>query len=342
MAPRLGDASLLAGATLLWLACWASTVAALSDSERVATLDQVSRGKRDGVLSLNAASFRKYVETSPRSYSLLVLFVADASICKPCAPMRTEFGRAAAEYAKLSTSRQARHPVFFAELKLSLDDRSFLSDYGIEHVPILHRFGPGKSKPYPGVLSSFAGEGLAIEQAGFSLNAIKRFVNSRVRSRLPVVRGDYQIPFASTVRTMMPLIVTAAAAGAALAVFLGWVRRPMFWFGCCVVVYMYSVGGGHYTWINNSPFAVVNADGVPQYVSEGSRNQYVAEGMFVSLTCSAISAIVILINELPHVFSAKNGQTAVGLVLACVVFACITTLLSLYQLKMPSYLQYEA
>jgi OST3 / OST6 family, transporter family len=327
---------------LTMLVLSAERSAAASNDDRIAKLDQVRRSKPDGVLGLNADTFRKYIEAAPSTYSLFVLFIADASMCKPCVPMRKELGRAAAAYYGLPERQMARHPVFFAELKLSLDDRAFLNDYSIEHVPIFHHFGPTSRRLFPAALVSFPSDGYAVEKLGVSSNAIKAFVNAKAGSRMQVVRGDYQIPFASTVRAMMPALVSAAGLVAATAVYLGWVNRPMFWFVLCVVVYMYSVGGGHYTWINNSPFAVVNSHGVAQYISDGSRNQYVAEGMLVSVTCSAISAIVIGINELPRLLAPGVKQATIGFAMVFVVFACTTLLLSLYTLKMPAYLRYEA
>lgn len=263
-------------------------------------------------------------------------------MCKPCAPMGKELRRVAKAYYSLAKREQATHPVFFAEFKLSLDDRKFLADYAVEHVPIFHYFGPVSRRNFPAPLATYRRDTFPVEEVGYGSNAIKAFVNSKVRSRLHVVRGDYQIPFASTVRSLMPALLAIAGAVAAAAVFMGWIHSPMFWFALCVLVYMYSVGGGHYAWINNSPFAVVNSNGHTQYVSDGSRNQYAAEGMFVSITCSAISAIVIGINELPRLIPPGGKQATVGFVLIFVVFACTTTLLGLYTLKMPAYLRYEA
>lgn len=332
---------LLAGLAALVLALLGTAAA----EERSTALERERSAAPDGVLSLSAPSLRAYVEGgAPRAYALFVLFVvADADKCAPCAPMRAALGRAAAQYHALPRRDRAPHPVFFAEMRLALDNRALLQDYAIEHVPILFHFAPSAAggPTFPRPLSSLSREGYPIEQLGVSANAIKSFVNRKTGARLQVMRGDYQIPFASSVRAMMPALLFAAAALAAVAVFLGWVYSPMFWFTLCVLVYLYSVGGGHYTWINNTPFAVVDSNGRSQYVSEGSRNQYAAEGMFVSLTCSAISAIVIGINELPRLLVPGHKQTTVGFVLIAVVFVSTCTLLGLYNLKMPSYLRYD-
>lgn len=314
-----------------------------TDAERVSKLNEVRRGKRGGVLTFNIPHFRKYIEASPRSYSMIVLFVADPSICKPCRPMRQQLEKIAGEYYGGSQRSQASHPVYFASLSIGMEDRQFLGEYGIEHVPILYHFGPGKSQKFPATLQTrTSADSYQVEQSGIGANAMKMFINERTGSRLRAVRGDYTIPFAPVVRQLKPVIFLVVGLLAALSTFMGWYKQPMFWFVCCVIVYMYSIGGGHYTWINNSPFASVNGDGMTQYVADGSRNQYVAEGMFVSLTCGAITVIAISINELPKFVPNKGGQNLIGLSLAGVCFVCTTLLLGLYQLKMSSYLRYDA
>lgn len=314
-----------------------------TDSERISKLDEVRRGKRDGVLSLNIGHFRKYIESSPRSYSIVVLFIADSTICKPCGPMRHQLGKIAAEYYSLPKRGQSSKPLYFASISIGMQDREFLADYGIEHVPILYHFGAGKSKKFPRKLDTrSSGDSYQVEQEGIGANGMKRFVNDRTGSKLKAIRGDYSIQFAPVVRKMMPMIALAVMSFVFVAALMGWYKQPLFWFVCCLVVYMYSVGGGHYTWINNSPFARVNGDGIVHYIAEGSRNQYVAEGMFVAATCGALTAIAISLNELPRVLPNKAAQNLIGLTLAATGFVCIGLLLSLYQLKMSSYLRYDA
>jgi OST3 / OST6 family, transporter family len=326
---------------LLVLVALAAAAGGLSDADRVAKLDSVRAGKRDGVLSLTIDTFRKYVETAPRSYSLLVLLTADPSMCKPCEVMRREFGDASAGYYKASQSVRSSHPVFFAELKLSLADQTFLAEYGIQHVPVLYHFGPALKNKYPSKLVVPGPSSYDLQGQGIGANPIKTFINARTRSKLPVTRSNYQIPFVSTVRTFLPAIFMTLAAIELTAIYLGWIYQPLFWFACVVVVYMYSVGGGHYSWIHDTAFAVVGQSGDMQYVADGSRNQYVAEGMFVSFTCSTISALIIAINEMPRFISSKNSQTAVGLSLFVLTVASITALLLLYNVKMPSYMVYD-
>lgn len=323
------------------IAC-AAVISFASPRDRLAKLNSVRATKRDGLLILNQQSFRKYVEPSSRPYSLFVLITADPSICPACGKMKADFAAVSGSYYSLPSNLQARHHVFFAELRISTSFRELLSDYGISHVPMLHHFPPGSSKSFPAPLAAAPGASYDMERLGVSKNSFKLFVNAQAGARFPVQRAGYEIPFASRVRSLMPAIATCAGLFAAAAAYSGWMGQPMFWFGVCVLVYMYSLGGGHYTWINDSPFAVVDSQGTTQYVAEGSRNQYVAEGMFVSLACTVISAVLIATNELPRLIPSKGGQTVVGLTMSFLVSIFILMLLGLYFVKMPSYLKYEA
>lgn len=320
----------------------AAVITFASPSDRVAKLNAVRATKRDGLLILNPETFRKYVEPSSRPYSLFVLITADSSICAACSAMKAEFAAVSGSYYDLPSNRQAGHDVFFAELRISTSFRELLYDYGISHVPILHHFPAGSSKSFPARLADAPGGSFDIERLGVSKNGFMHFVNTEAGARFPAQRAGYEIPFASFVRSMMPVIVTCAGLFAATAAYAGWMGQPMFWFGVCVLVYLYSLGGGHYTWINDSPFAVVDSRGSTQYVAEGSRNQYVAEGMFVSLACTVISSVLIAANELPRLIPSKRAQTTVGLTMSFAVSIFIVMLLGLYFFKMPSYLKYEA
>jgi hypothetical protein len=335
----VASAAMLAAVCILVLA---SLAAASGDTERVAKLESVRKSKIDSVVSFTADSFRRYIEVSGfRSYSLIVMFTADESMCKPCEVMRKEFGATAKEYYAAPKSLRPSHPVFFADFKLSPGDVAFLKDYGIQHVPMVYHFEKGSLPKHPSKLVDPGPNSYNLQEEGIGVNPIKSFVNSRTRSKLAITRANYEIPFVSTVRALFPVIFSVLFGIALLAVFMGWFRQPFFWFVCVVVVYMYSVGGGHYSWIHNSAFAVVDRSGKMQFIAEGSRNQYVAEGIFVSLTCSTISALVIAINELPKFIAAKGSQTFVGISLFVLTLAAIMSLLLLYNLKMPSYLIWD-
>jgi hypothetical protein len=302
------------------------------DATRVAKLDAVQETKKDKVLALTISSFRRYIEVAPRSYSLIVLFTADQSICKPCAAMRRNFGQVVMDYHSAPRKQQASHRTFFAELKLSVSDQQFLNDYSIQHVPILYHFGRGSRNVYPKALGKDA-DSLNIEEMGSGINAMKSFLNDRLRTRLRVMRTDYKIPFVPYMRSFLPFIGAGALFVVLFALYVGWTNKPFFWFVCCVVVYMYSVGGGHFSWIHDVPFAVVNSDGRTDIVANGSRTQYAAEGMVVAILCSLISTFIILVNELPSQISDTSAQTVTGMLLAFITSALVTALLSLHDVR---------
>lgn len=306
-------------------------VAALSDSERLQDLSVTAKSSNGFLISASISKFRSYVEVVPRSYSLVVMFSADQSFCQPCGQMREQLRLVSKEYNSVPNRKSGKQPTFFAEVKLSASDQSFLATYGIRHVPILYHFPSGKSKQFPKVLGDKSSDYFNLQQLGFSANLMKQFVNERTGSQMRVVRGGYEISFVQTVRQLMPYIFALLGIGVGIVLYTGVYKSPMLWFAVVVVVYIFSVGGGHYSWIHNTPLAVVDKNGRMQYIASGSRSQYVAEGFFVSLTCVCISGLVIAIQELPSVIPQKSGQTAVGLSMFLMTFGAIGALLLLYQ-----------
>lgn len=314
---------------LLMAAC-VCAAAAQSDKQRLANLESVRSSKRSNMLKLNIDSFRKYIEAAPRSYSLIVMFSADPSMCRPCEMMRRQLESVAAEYYALPENRRGSTPVYFAELKVALTDQAFLGEYSVTHVPILYHFAAGKAKSYPSKLKHKSINSYDIQGKGIGINQVKQFVNERVGSKLKVVIGGYTIPFVDTVRAVMPIIVLACAAFGAFVAYKGLYKQPMLWFALVMAVYIFSVGGGHFSWIHKVPLAAVNVNGQMEFIASGSRSQYVAEGFFVSVTCVCISALILLIQELPTAIPNKSGQTVAGLILAFMTYVAIAALLVMY------------
>lgn len=303
---------------------------ALSDGTRLSELTALQQSSRTNVVTLDIPTFKRYVEDAPRSYSLFAMFSADAKLCQPCATVKKSIQQVAQDYYALPKSKAAKQPIFFIEVRLTTSDQEFLMLYEIRHVPVVYRFPPGSSKAFPKALSDKSHDFYPLQQVGIGVNTLKEFINARTRSKMPMPRTNYQIPFVETVRMFMPLIIILVVAFASIAIFTGAYKNPMLWFGLVCLVYIFSVGGGHYSWIHKSPLAVVDKNGYTQYIASGSRSQYVAEGFFVSATCVSISALVILIQELPSVLPHKGGQTVVGSVLVFLTFFAIYTLLVLY------------
>lgn len=304
-------------------------VTALPDAERLSSLKKLTSSNRGGLITTTPSQFQPYLEDAPRSYNLIVMFSADPQLCQPCSSMKEQLRIVSSEYHSLSKNKV---PTFFFEVKLSQSDSQFLQYYGVQHVPLLFHFGSGTTKTYPKRLEESSPNSYNVQQMGYHSNVIKSFVNQRTGSKLKVTRSGYEIPFVKTVRQFMPLIFGGVALFSVVAIYTGAFRNPMLWFGIVVLVYIFSVGGGHYSWIHDTPLAVVDKAGRMQYIAGGSRSQYVAEGFFVSFTCVCISGLVIAIQELPSVIPFKGTQTALGMSMFFMTIGAIGSLLSLYQM----------
>lgn len=301
---------------------------AATDTQRLSSLKTLQASSK--AIKFDIATFEEYIENAARPYNVLVFFTADPSMCRPCAQVRKQIEGIAREYKTLSEAKKSSKPTFFAEVKISPSDQAFLRKYQIQHVPIIYLFRASTSRMYPTPLSENSNDFYPIQQFGLAANPLKEFMNTRTGSRFTVVRGGYQIPFVGSVRAAMPLIMSMAIMATTAAITTGAYKSPMLWFGLVVLVYIFSVGGGHYSWIHDVPLAVVNKDGVWEYVASGSRSQYGAEGFFVSATCVSISALVILIQEMPSFIPHKSSQTFLGMFTLFMTLVAIVSLLSLY------------
>lgn len=331
MALCLQHGKLLSGILIVTVICInIGFSSALSDAERSAKLESLQRSSYSGMLSLDIPTFRSLSEGAPRSYHFLFMLSADASLCEPCGPMRKQLEKVAKEYQSLAPRKKSSKPLFFVEVLVSPQNQDFIKEYGIRHVPVIYMLRAGSSRSFPKEIGGPDPDSYPIQEAGIGLNRIKDFINGRAGSRFAIARGSYQIPFVQTVKMYMPLILTVVGMSIVLSIVSGAYKSPMFWFGLVVLVYIFSVGGGHYSWIHNTPLAVVNKEGMYEFIASGSRSQYVAEGFFVSATCVAISVLVILIQELPSVIPNKSLQTLVGSFMVMLTIFAITALLVMY------------
>lgn len=313
-------------ACALLLLLLAQPCTADTDAERVAKLSKVVASKESGMLSFSIETFMKYIEAPGRSFSAFVFFTADGSICQPCPQMQHAVSKVAQEYRNLPKSQRANRPVFFASLKLSGADQEFLQRYGIDKVPVLYHFNPRSQ--YPTQLEG--PDAYQVVSLGLGVNNIRQFVNARVGSQFRIVRSNYDVPFVSTVRKWRPMLIAAFVLGAVAVIRAHLYASPMFWFVTVVAVYIFSVGGGHFSWIHDTPLFRVNRDGLPEFFAGGARTQFVAEGFLVSIACVMISAFVILIQEMPHFIDNKSLQGAGGITLTLMIYFLISMLMALY------------
>jgi len=301
-------------------------IAVLSRGENLATLQRSQGG---GLITLTKGTFRKYIEgSSTRDYSLFVYFTADSSICQPCAAMQSEVDRVSREF-HASGGAGKKKSVYFAALKLSTADQDFLAAYQIQRVPLFYYFNTNTR--YPRAIGDAGDRNMYdVAHNGMASNAIKAFVNARSGSSMRVIRGNYAVPFRAAVNSLKPLIGGVLAVALAGVLRTGIWRNNFFWFGILVFIYIFSVGGGHFSWIHDTPIYKVNQHGVPEFIAGGARSQYVAEGFFVSVTCVSISALIILVQEMPKFVPSGSTQSLIGISLSACTFFAISALLALY------------
>lgn len=299
-----------------------------TDDARLADLTRLQRASRNGVIPFSTAAFSDFLEASPRSYGVIVAMTTHN--CQECPRVTREMARVAAEYRDLPARRSARAPLFFAALQFSPGDEPFFVRYRMRHVPVVYYFRPGRADV--AAMDEHSPDNFPMQRLELGANTLREFVNARTGARLKVVKANYKVPFVGTVRQYRGVILLLVMFVAIGAVYTHIYKKPMFWFALVMLVYIFSVGGGHYSWIHDVPLVVVNHNGVTEYVTAGSRSQYVAEGFFVSATCVSISVLVILINELPSMVPDKEVHAFAGIILFSLTIFAITILVLLFSI----------
>lgn len=321
--------SLLLALFLVTLQCLGqSSIAVQSDSTRLAQLTNAQ--KSSSLIPMSIDMLRSFIEVAPRSYSIMLLLSAPPNICKACGNVEKLFTSISKDYKHLPKSSQASKPLFFVLVRITGSEKEFMTLYDLRHIPVIYFMGASNRKTFPKPLSDSSPDSYPFQNFGGRIDTIKQFINDKSGSRLRVVRGGYQIPFVETVRAFKPLIFTMAGSVAFMVFATGAYNKPMLWFALAMLVYIFSVGGGHYSWINKTPFAVVNEQGETEYLAAGSRSQYAAEGFLVSATCVTISVMVIFIRELPSFIPNKNFQLFVGTGLLSMTSIAISLLLVVF------------
>ena len=290
------------------------------------------------LMALDVELLVRVLSISPRPFSLVITLLADG--CAACDEAAKLLHESAKAFASGPPSARPSTPVVFGAVTVSSSDKSFLATTGITHVPKVYHLSP--SVKWPVVMAGGPNDLPAkseLTQAG-----VRGWLNSVLGSRLAVRRSNYAVPFVPVIKALSPLLGAAGIAGAAAVGWTGAWRSPWLYFAMLMGVYTFSLAGGHYAWIHNVPWAVVDANGVTRYVADGNRAQYGAEGVATATGCVLMGGLWVVVHELPSWLGQGAGSLsrAASWAAALAIWFGWTALVGLYAGKMPGYLTYTS
>jgi len=290
-------------------------------SERVQQLTELT--SKRSVIKLTGDRFRQFVRSTPRNYSVIIMFTAlsPQRQCLICRNANDEFQIVANSFRYSPTYS---NKLFFALVDFD-DGPDVFQSLKLNSAPVFMHF-PAKGKPKKN-------DNMDIQRVGFGAEAIARWVNERTDIQIRIFRP----PNYSGAMVMIALM--------ALLLVLVYLRRNNLDFlyntntwAIAALVFSFAMTSGQmWNHIRGPPFVHKSQTGQVTYVHGSSQGQLVLETYIVILLNASVVVGMILLNEAATnkgEIKKRRVMCIAGLVLVVVFFSCI---LSLFRAKAHGY-----
>ncbi|XP_001605789.2 tumor suppressor candidate 3 [Nasonia vitripennis] len=296
-----------------------SQTASLSD--RVQQLTDMAM-KRP-VMKFNTAKFKEFVKTTPRNYSVIVMFTAMAPQrqCQICRHANDEFVIVANSFRY---SQSYSNKLFFALVDFDEGSEVFQM-MRLNTAPVYMHF-PAKGKPK-------AADTMDIQRVGFAAEAIAKWISERTDIQIRVFRPP---SYSGTVAVVMLLILI----GGFLYLRrnnLDFIYNKTIWGFGALFFTLTMVSGQMWNHIRSPPFIYKSPNGNVAYIHGSSQGQFVLETYIVMVLNGAVVLGMILMTEA----ASRKGDvkkrrifTVIGLALVAIFFSL---LLSIFRNKAQGY-----
>lgn len=301
--------------------CYAQTkTKAQSLSEKVQQLTEMNLKKP--VLKFNGARFKEYVKSSPRNYSVIVMFtaLAPSRSCSICRHANDEFNLLANtfRYSQIYSNK-----LFFAMVDFD-EGSDVFHMLRLNAAPIFMHFPP---KGKPKVPDTFD-----IQRVGFAAEAIAKWIAERTDVQIRVFRP----PNYSGTLALVMLCFLVAGFLYMRRNNLDFLYNKSLWAVCAVFFCFAMVSGQMWNHIRGPPFIHHTQNGVA-YIHGSSQGQFILESYIIIILNAAIVIGMIMITDA----GSRKGDVRmrqimaiVGLVIVNVFFSII---LSIFRSKAHGY-----
>jgi len=314
--------------SLLLLFCWCLYYAdgqarksGMTMSDRVQKLTELS-AKRP-VLRLNGQTFKEYVKSTPRNYSMVVMFTALAPQrqCYVCKHAHDEYTIVANSFRY---SQSYSNALFFAMVDFDEGSDVFQS-MKLNTAPVFVHF-PQKGKPK-------VADTMDIQRVGFSAESIAKWIGERTDIQVRVFRPpNYSGTLALVI--LFGFLTTLLYLRRNNLEFL---YNKNLWAVSALFFCFMMVSGQMWNHIRGPPFFHKGQNGQISYIHGSSQGQLVMETYIIMVLNAAIVLGMILLTEAANKKSdskKKKMYAIAGIVLVSVFFSLI---LSIFRLKTQGY-----
>ncbi|CAK9797819.1 Magnesium transporter protein 1 [Anthophora plagiata] len=290
-------------------------------SDRVQQLTELALTRP--VIKFNGAKFKEYVKTTPRNYSVVVMFTAMAPQrqCQICRHANDEFVIVANSFRYLQSHSKK---LFFASVDFD-EGSDVFQMMRLNTAPVYMHFPP-KGKPK-------SADTMDIQRVGFGAEAIAKWISERTDIQIRVFRPPN---YSGTVAVIMLLVLT----GGFLYLKrnnLDFIYNKTIWGLGALLFTLMMISGQMWNHIRGPPFVHRSSSGNVAYIHGSSQGQFMLETYIVMVLNGAVVLGMILMTEA----ASRKGDVkkrrifaAIGAGLVAIFFSL---LLSIFRNKAPLY-----
>lgn len=278
-------------------------------AERVQQLTDMSM-KRP-VMKFNGAKFKEFVKTTPRNYSIIVMFTAMASQrqCQICRHANDEFTIVAHSFRY---SQSYSNKLFFASVDFD-EGSDVFQMMRLNTAPVYMHF-PAKGKPK-------AADTMDIQRVGFAAEAIAKWISERTDIQIRVFRPPN---YSGTVAVAMLLVLI----GGFLYLRrnnLDFIYNKTIWGLAALFFSLTMISGQMWNHIRSPPFIHKSPNGNVAYIHGSSQGQFVLETYIVMMLHGAVVFGMILMTEA----AGRKGDVKKRRIFAVIGLGLVTVFFSL-------------
>ncbi|KAL5012059.1 hypothetical protein ScPMuIL_010610 [Solemya velum] len=305
--------------------CFVSSVQKKKDDTLGEKVQQLMDwNNKKSIIRLNSETFRQYVRTVPRNYSVVVMLTAlqQQRQCSVCRQANDEYTILANSwrYSQLYSNR-----LFFAMVDYD-EGPDVFSHLKINTAPVFMHF-PEKGKPKKG-------DTMDINRVGFAAEQIARWVGERTDIQIRVFRPPN---YSGT----LALALLFSMIGGLLYLKrnnLEFIYNKTFWGMGALAVIFAMTSGQMWNHIRGPPLMHKNPHtGQIHYIHGSSQGQFVAETYIVMLLNGAVVGGFVMLNEACSIKSDSGKKRVLSLVGLAFVAFFFSLLLSIFRSKYQGY-----
>jgi len=298
-------------------------------SQRVITLDEKVRNLQDSmmkrpVMNLNFDGWKTYIQSSPRNYSMIVMFtVLNTNMnCHTCKPAYDEYVTLANSYRYAYLHAKA---LYFAIVDYEEAPQIF-NLLNLNTAPAIYHF-PAKGARRQQDMMDF-------QRLGIDADAMAKFVHDRTEMNIRVLRPpNYAAPVVIMLLAMLVLGLIYLRRNN-----LEFLCNRTFWAIVCLVIIFAFLSGQMWNHIRGPPFVMTHPQTRETAFIHGSTQfQLIAETYLIFFLYAGVTTGVIVLNDAVTTRTDPSKRklfTLIGLGLVVVFFSL---LLSVFRSKYQGY-----